>query len=330
MNIKTCKKNYVIFEHNYSNITKHTSNSISIESNMIKNSYVIFQQKKKNILKNKNTTVYIKIKKNNENLFFFHNNTSKEKKYQIKLLNLFLYIEKNSTLHLTETFLNSNEKNTIIYMNTIIIFDENTQTKYYEIHNYNVIKTNIFIKKNITLNNNSTLDKFLISIKDTFLSINTHVNIRKNAIFNFYIASKTKMTSHNYKIKVIHLDELSKSNILTHCVLLNIAKILEHIEINIYRAGKNVQAHILCKALLLTKTTKCIFKPYLKIYNNEIICTHGASIGKINKETLHYMLSRGLEQQKAIKIIINAFFSIIFSLINNKNIYEYTVMESTK
>ncbi len=47
--------------------------------------------------------------------------------------------------------------------------------------------------------------------------------------------------------------------------------------------------------------------PFLDIYSDDVICSHGSAIGTINEDQLFYMQSRGLSKPDATKILISAF-----------------------
>ena len=45
------------------------------------------------------------------------------------------------------------------------------------------------------------------------------------------------------------------------------------------------------------------------INNNDVKCTHGASIGNINENVLNYLQSRGINNNDAIFILTNSFIN---------------------
>jgi Fe-S cluster assembly protein SufD len=47
--------------------------------------------------------------------------------------------------------------------------------------------------------------------------------------------------------------------------------------------------------------------PELEIMNNEVRCTHGATVGKIDPQEVFYLMSRGIEEQDAIHLIVAGF-----------------------
>jgi Fe-S cluster assembly protein SufD len=68
-------------------------------------------------------------------------------------------------------------------------------------------------------------------------------------------------------------------------------------------------------SLVLSKTAKMNSKPQLEIYADDVKCSHGATIGQLNKEALYYMRSRGLSKEEAISVLKQAFLTEITDLI---------------
>lgn len=59
--------------------------------------------------------------------------------------------------------------------------------------------------------------------------------------------------------------------------------------------------------LLLSPNAVIDTKPQLEIYNNDVRCTHGATIGQLDSEALFYLRSRGIGAAEARDILIYAF-----------------------
>ena len=56
-------------------------------------------------------------------------------------------------------------------------------------------------------------------------------------------------------------------------------------------------------------------KPQLEIFADDVKCSHGATIGQLNKEALYYMRSRGLSEKEAVSVLKQAFLTEITELI---------------
>lgn len=56
--------------------------------------------------------------------------------------------------------------------------------------------------------------------------------------------------------------------------------------------------------LLLSNLAEVDTKPQLEIYADDVKCSHGATVGRIDAEQLFYLQSRGINQADAQQMII--------------------------
>jgi Fe-S cluster assembly protein SufD len=61
------------------------------------------------------------------------------------------------------------------------------------------------------------------------------------------------------------------------------------------------------KNLLLSDDATADTKPQLEIYADDVKCTHGATIGQLNDESIFYLRSRGIGTETARRMLIHAF-----------------------
>jgi len=61
------------------------------------------------------------------------------------------------------------------------------------------------------------------------------------------------------------------------------------------------------KNLLLSNDAEIDTKPQLEIYNDDVRCTHGATVGQLDETSLFYLRSRGIDTKTARSILIQAF-----------------------
>jgi FeS assembly protein SufD len=71
------------------------------------------------------------------------------------------------------------------------------------------------------------------------------------------------------------------------------------------------KAKQLNKNLLLSAQAEVNSKPQLEIFTDDIQCTHGASIGQLDKDALFYLRARGLTLTEATDLLIKAFIQDI-------------------
>jgi Fe-S cluster assembly protein SufD len=61
------------------------------------------------------------------------------------------------------------------------------------------------------------------------------------------------------------------------------------------------------KNLLLSRNAEIDTKPELEIYADDVKCTHGATVGQLDRDTLFYLRSRGIDLEDARSLLTYAF-----------------------
>jgi len=62
--------------------------------------------------------------------------------------------------------------------------------------------------------------------------------------------------------------------------------------------------------------------PGLEILANDVRCTHGATLGRVNREELFYLMTRGLSRSEAERLIVRGFFQDILDRIELEPVRE--------
>jgi Fe-S cluster assembly protein SufD len=82
---------------------------------------------------------------------------------------------------------------------------------------------------------------------------------------------------------------------------------------NAYQANRN---------LVLSDKVKCDTKPILEIESNQLRCTHGATVGRLDPNQIFYLRSRGLTEGQARDVLIEAFLEPVLARIRVENVYK--------
>ncbi len=82
-----------------------------------------------------------------------------------------------------------------------------------------------------------------------------------------------------------------------------------HGRIIVHKDAQKTDAKQTNRNLLLSDEAQIDTKPQLEIYADDVKCTHGATIGQIEEESLFYMRSRGLPETEARALLLYAFAS---------------------
>jgi Fe-S cluster assembly protein SufD len=74
--------------------------------------------------------------------------------------------------------------------------------------------------------------------------------------------------------------------------------------------------------LLLSKSAHADSIPGLEILANDVRCTHGATLGQVDREQLFYLMARGLSRAEAERLIVRGFFQDVLDRIELEPVRE--------
>lgn len=86
-------------------------------------------------------------------------------------------------------------------------------------------------------------------------------------------------------------------------------------KVTVERHAQKTDAQQLCRALLLSDQAEMDAKPELRIYADDVKCSHGAAIGALDADMLFYLRARGLGEEEARALLVNAFIEDILDQI---------------
>ena len=85
--------------------------------------------------------------------------------------------------------------------------------------------------------------------------------------------------------------------------------------IRVEKDAQKTNAYQENRSLLLSKTAHADSIPGLEILANDVRCTHGATLGQVDREQLFYLMARGLPGSEAERLIVRGFFQDVLDRI---------------
>jgi Fe-S cluster assembly protein SufD len=95
-----------------------------------------------------------------------------------------------------------------------------------------------------------------------------------------------------------------------------------HGRILVRKIAQKTDAKQTNKNLLLSDNATADTKPQLEIYADDVKCTHGATIGQLNDESIFYLRSRGIGADNARRMLIHAFAGEIIARVKHDSVRE--------
>ncbi len=108
--------------------------------------------------------------------------------------------------------------------------------------------------------------------------------------------------------KVVHLAPNTTSKLVAKSVSKDGGRTTYRGLLHVSKNADNVKSTVRCDALLLDEISKTDTYPYNEINNEAATITHEATVGKIGEQQLFYLMSRGLNEQEALGMIVSGFF----------------------
>jgi Fe-S cluster assembly protein SufD len=92
--------------------------------------------------------------------------------------------------------------------------------------------------------------------------------------------------------------------------------------IRVEREAQRTNAYQENRNLLLSEEAHADSIPGLEILANDVRCTHGATLGQVDREQLFYLMSRGLSRSEAEQLIVRGFFQDVLDRIELEPVRE--------
>lgn len=92
--------------------------------------------------------------------------------------------------------------------------------------------------------------------------------------------------------------------------------------IRVEKEAQQTDAYQESRALMLSPDAHAVPIPGLEILANDVRCTHGATVGRVDREELFYAMARGLSRAEAERLIIRGFFQDILDRIELEPVRE--------
>jgi Fe-S cluster assembly protein SufD len=129
-----------------------------------------------------------------------------------------------------------------------------------------------------------------------------------------------------------HAQPHATSRQLHKCIVGGGAHAVFNGKIMVRRGAHHTDSEQSNHTLLLSDKAHVDTKPQLEIFNDDVKCTHGATIGQLNQDEVFYLQSRGVSHEHARNMLTYAFGAEVIERIpvaSLKHSLEQTVLEQT-
>jgi Fe-S cluster assembly protein SufB len=107
--------------------------------------------------------------------------------------------------------------------------------------------------------------------------------------------------------KVIHAASNTTSTIISKSLSKDGGRTSYRGLLKVYEGCENVKSNVRCDALLLDETSRSDTYPTMEIDAPDVSIQHEAYVSKLGEDQLFYLMSRGMSEEAAAKMIVNGF-----------------------
>jgi Fe-S cluster assembly protein SufD len=132
-------------------------------------------------------------------------------------------------------------------------------------------------------------------------------------ISGFYFANGTQHLDHDTQQN--HLAGNTISDLLYKGALMDESRSVWQGMIYVAPGADGTDGYQANRNLILSKGARADSIPGLEILADDVRCTHGATVGKIDEDELFYLYSRGIPEDEARRLIVMGFFERIMDRI---------------
>ena len=233
-------------------------------------------------------------------------------------------INEKSELHIIEYTINESKSKFINNVYESIVLEKNSKLKSLFIQsNKSDGFFHKFLKNKLSLNSEYLNLIFSSGLKFNKLDIECDL-VEENSRCNILSALFLNENEHQeIKTLINHLAPNCKSNQKVKNVLSSNSKGVYQGKIYVKDIAQKTDAYQLSKALLLDDNTEFNSKPELEIYADDVKCSHGSTSGNIDHDSLHYLMTRGLNREDSTKLLIKGFLNDVIEFIKNPKIKKF-------
>ena len=233
-------------------------------------------------------------------------------------------IGKNSELHTIDLVVNDSKYKFINNVYESIILENNAVYKNICIQNNKSEGYFHKFSKN-KLSSKSKYSSFIFPSGSKFNKLDLEFNLEgEDSECILQSASFLNKSDHQeIKTKMNHVAPNCKSYQKVKNVLSSDGKGVYQGKIYVKDIAQKTNAYQLSKALLLSDNSEFNSKPELEIYADDVKCSHGATSGSVDEDSIYYLMTRGLSRKESIKLLIDGFLNEVVNMIKSNSVKEF-------
>lgn len=238
-----------------------------------------------------------------------------------------IVLEKSAEATVIETFVSENNS-AKVFQNHVseVVLNENSKLKSYRLQNEdeNAFQVNtVQVSVNRYANYTTNTFTFNGAVVRNNLNVVLASDLCEAHLNGLFISSGTKLIDNHTLVD--HQKPNCESNELYKGIAKDKSTGVFNGKIYVRKDAQKTNAYQSSKNILLSEDATINTKPQLEIYADDVKCSHGTSTGKVDETALFYLKSRGIGDEKARKLLLQAFAQEVIDKIEIEELRERVI-----
>lgn len=256
-----------------------------------------------------NNGLFFKVEKNNAipmpvHIIYINNND----KPSLSNSRNFIHMETGSGLTLIESFVNAGSAKVFSNYVSEKLLDDNAKLTCYTFQNEGASSYSVHTNS-VKVNRYANYSNTTLTLSGELVRNNHNVELAASnceAHLNGLFLTKGTQLVDNHTL-IDHQMPNCESNELYKGIACDKSSGTFNGKIFVRKDAQKTNAYQSSKNILLSDDATINTKPQLEIYADDVKCSHGTSTGKIDTDALFYLKARGIGEESARKLLLQAF-----------------------
>ncbi len=237
-----------------------------------------------------------------------------------------IVVKAGASLELIETMVTDcNDHPVVVNAVTEVALERNAHFDHYEIQtgepNLKIIK-----RTEASQETNSNYSNYTFTFPGAdFVRNDLHLHLEdkdlESHLYGLYLTKDKQLVDNHTAVH--HKFPNGESNQLYKGILLDESRAVFNGKIFVYEDAQKTNAFQQSSNLLFSDKATVNAKPQLEIFADDVKCSHGTTIGQMNKDALFYLKSRGIGEEAAKGMMMTAFAFDVIDKVKNESLKAY-------
>ena len=225
---------------------------------------------------------------------------------------------------IVQTFITENVKHTFTNSVTELITQENSSVELTIIENEKE-NSSIILTTQALQHQDSTLKINTVTKRQDFARNGINVEVKGENCSTFLNGVYTPIEKEHIDnhTRVDHIAPNCMSSEIYKGVLYDKSTAVFNGKVIVHQDAQKIEAYQKNNNVLLSDNATMDAKPELEIYADDVKCSHGTTTGQFDNEAVFYLQTRGISEQTAKQMLVDAFTDEVFDEFENENIVRY-------